>query len=131
MLRALPLVIISVVLLSCQSSTTTNSMAGNSANSNANNLPPEFSTVPITPSTDTTPGIPANGVNTVPKGTTPTPGIPPPSTINKRQRPGATPTPGIPDQETIRRQMQGQGTPNPTPGDNQMRPMKKKTPQPN
>ena len=58
--------------------------------------------------TATTPGIPAvNSMTPLPKGATPTPGIPDPKTANKMVKPGVTPTPGIPDQETIRRQLQG------------------------
>ena len=48
------------------------------------------------------PGIPANG-GQLPKGATPTPGIPSPAELKKPFKPGATPTPGIPDQETIRK----------------------------
>lgn len=70
------------------------------------NIPEGLSTTPLPPSTNSTPGIPpANAVNAVPKGATPTPGIPDEATRNKPFKPGATPTPGIPDQETIRRQM--------------------------
>ena len=85
---------------------------GNNANSNANvnanevNLPPEFQQTPISPSGNTTPGIPANpnvSVNN-PNGT-PTPGIPDPANMNKIPK-GTTPTPGIPDPATLKRQMQ-------------------------
>ena len=131
MYRSIFLFVLITLLIGCQSSTNSNV---NTANSNAN-LPPEFSTSPIPPSSNTTPGIPpANqAVNAMPRGTTPTPGIP---AANKTLKPGTTPTPGIPDQETIRRQMQGLERPNVnansarTPGDNMMRPMKKKTPTP-
>jgi len=71
-----------------------------------------------------TPGIsPVNAMSPLPKGTTPTPGIPSPANANKMVKPGATPTPGIPDPETLRRQMQGLETPNmnvPSKGDIQM-----------
>jgi hypothetical protein len=48
------------------------------------------------------PGIP-NNPTPLPKGTTPTPGIPSEADLKKPFKPGATPTPGIPDQETIRK----------------------------
>jgi hypothetical protein len=74
-------------------------------------------------------------VNVLPKGATPTPGIPDPKLANRMIKPGPTPTPGIPDPETLRRQMRGLQNTNvnaASPGDNVMRPMKKgvKTPQP-
>jgi hypothetical protein len=75
----------------------------------ASNIPPEFSTSPITPGANQTPGIPdPKNVNiNVKQGTTPTPGIPDPKTIGKTPVPkGATPTPGIPDEKTLREQMQ-------------------------
>ena len=91
--------------------------------------------MPVQPSANSTAGIPsANGVRELPKGATPTPGIPDPKTLGKPVKPGATPTPGIPDPETIRRQMSGQapiGNVNSAPqSDNQMRPMKKGIGQP-
>ncbi|RMH34600.1 MAG: hypothetical protein D6687_03215 [Acidobacteria bacterium] len=68
-------------------------------------LPPGFSTSPL-PTQGETPGIPApNAVNSVPKGATPTPGIPDPKELSKPFKPGKTPTPGIPDEETLRRQL--------------------------
>lgn len=86
-----------------------NANTGNAAViSNGNgNLPEGLSTSPV-PITGTTPGIPeANKVNmnAVPKGATPTPGIPDPKEANKPFKPGATPTPGIPDPETLKKQM--------------------------
>lgn len=88
----------------------------NSANSNANtngnvmvnldanSLPPEFSTKPLAPSANSTPGIPPPGqANITPKG--PIPGIPEPGDAGKPLKRGATPTPGIPSEEEIRRQM--------------------------
>jgi hypothetical protein len=84
---------------------------------------------PVSPVTNTTPGIPPANAITPPKGATPTPGIPAPGNVNKPIKPGATPTPGIPDQETIRRQLQGIDSTNmnaPAKGDMmQMRPMKR------
>ena len=84
----------------------------NSANINSpsqSNIPPEFQAKPITPSGNSTPGIPdpsTVNINSIPKGTTPTPGIPDPKTIGKTPVPkGATPTPGIPSPEELRRQM--------------------------
>jgi hypothetical protein len=65
------------------------------------------------PIASTTPDVPAaNAVSTLPKGATPTPGIPSPAAANKMVKPGVTPTPGIPDRETLRRQMQGLDTTN-------------------
>ncbi len=89
---------------------------GPSANSNANpsrtldnaNLPPGLSVSPVPPSSNSTPGIPAN-FGQLPKGATPTPGIPDPKTLNKPFKPGATPTPGIPSLEELRRQMNNPG----------------------
>lgn len=60
------------------------------------NLPPGFSTSPVPPSGNTTPGIPAPGnvnISNGAKGAT-TPGIPAPGDVNKVPR-GITPTPGI------------------------------------
>ncbi|CAN5493535.1 hypothetical protein BH10ACI3_BH10ACI3_23760 [soil metagenome] len=72
------------------------------------------------------PGIP-NVVTRLPKGTTPTPGIPSEAELKKPFKPGATPTPGIPDQETIRRALgQRSTTANmPPPGGNNPPPMMK------
>ncbi len=91
---------------------TANAPSANSnsvSNINPANIPPEFSTVPVTPNGNSTPGIPdpkiAN-VNNMPKGTTPTPGIPDPKSIGRTPVPkGATPTPGIPDPKTLKEQM--------------------------
>jgi hypothetical protein len=95
------------------------SSAGSNTNANANapgvgnvnvdpnKMPEGFSTSPIPPSANTTPGIPdPKAANNIPKGT-PTPGIPDPANLRKPFKPGATPTPGIPDPETLRRQMRG------------------------
>lgn len=85
----------------CSSAETPNTNAANA------NMPPEFSTNAITPSGDSTPGIPdpnTINANNVPKGATPTPGIPDPKDIGKPLPKGATPTPGIPDEETLKRQ---------------------------
>lgn len=80
-----------------------------SSSNTTSNIPPEFSTSPVAPSGNQTPGIPdPKYVNiNVNQGTTPTPGIPDPKTIGKTPVPkGATPTPGIPDEKTLREQMQ-------------------------
>ena len=84
-----------------------NANSANSNSANQANIPPEFQTKPITPSGNSTPGIPdPNAVNTnLQKGTTPTPGIPDPKELNKPMKPGATPTPGIPSPEELKRQM--------------------------
>lgn len=127
------LLFISCLIFACGSVPQANSnmVVVNANSSNNANIPPEFSTSPIPPSANTTPGIPANGVNTLPKGATPTPGIPDPKLANRKLKPGATPTPGIPDPETLKRQMQGLERPN----DNTLAPpgggmMMKKKPQP-
>ena len=76
----------------------------NVAVANQTNLPAEFSTEPVQPSGNTTPGIPdpANA-NNFPKGATPTPGIPDPTKMTPVPK-GATPTPGIPDEATLKKQ---------------------------
>jgi len=93
---------------------TASAPSGNSNLANTNsaiqaNIPPEFSNRSVTPSGNSTPGIPdpnSVNMNSIPKGTTPTPGIPDPKTIGKTPVPkGATPTPGIPDPETLKKQM--------------------------
>jgi len=90
----------------CSTATAPSGNTNTASNSNAN-IPPEFSTQPVTPSGNSTPGIPdANTVNmnSVPKGATPTPGIPDPKNLNKPMKPGATPTPGIPSPEELKKQ---------------------------
>ena len=91
-----------VMISACGGTDTTNS----NANANQANLPPEFQAQPVTPSGNTTPGIPDPAsinmnVNN-PKGT-PTPGIPDPANLTPKN--GVTPTPGIPDEKTLREQM--------------------------
>ena len=66
------------------------------------NMPPGLSGSPLP--VNGVPGIPANGA-VIPKGTTPTPGIPSAEQIKKGLKPGTTPTPGIPDPATIRKAM--------------------------
>jgi len=120
----------SALIFSCQSSTNSNNSVNTSANVNTQSVPIGNSSSSSLPrSMDTPVGVPANVVNSVPKGATPTPGIPDPRMVNKKVKPGATPTPGIPDLETIKRQMQGLEKPNvnlAAPGDMMM--MKKKKP---
>jgi len=71
------------------------------------------STEANSPIASATPGIaPINAMTPLPKGATPTPGIPSAANANKIAKPGVTPTPGIPDAETLRRQMQGLDTTN-------------------
>jgi hypothetical protein len=92
----------------CSSASAPGGNTNSASNSNQANIPPEFQNKPITPSGNSTPGIPdPNNINTnMPKGTTPTPGIPDPKNVGKTPVPkGATPTPGIPSEEEIRRQM--------------------------
>ena len=131
------------IAMACGSSPANNTNVyltnSNSANAdNSANIPPVVDS-PVnanvnsneanSPIASTTPGIPpVNGMSPLPKGTTPTPGIPSAANANKLVKPGVTPTPGIPDPETLRRQMQGLETPNmnvPSKGDIQMM---KKTP---
>jgi hypothetical protein len=95
--------------IACQTASAPGGNA-NKQNGNVNidpkNMPAGLETQPIAPSSNTTPGIPdpANA-NKLPKGTTPTPGIPPPDQLGKPLPKGATPTPGIPDPATIKKQM--------------------------
>ena len=106
----------------------TNANIAGPVNLNANSLPPGLASAPMQPSAKATPGIPPANAGVLPKGATPTPGIPDPKTLGKPLKPGATPTPGIPDPETLRKQMGAPppGAVNTAPkGDNQMRPMKK------
>jgi hypothetical protein len=99
-----------VAISSACSSTepTTNTNANtNIVVTNQANLPPGFSTSPVPPSGNTTPGIPDPkniNVSNAPKGATPTPGIPDPKNMGKPLPKGATPTPGIPDVNTMKRQ---------------------------
>ena len=65
------------------------------------NMPPGISANEVRAPVNA-PGIPANA-GPLPKGATPTPGIPSEFQLKKPFKPGATPTPGIPDPETIRR----------------------------
>ncbi len=84
-------------------------------------MPAGLSTAPVQPSGNSTPGIPPVIAN-LPKGATPTPGIPDPATLKKPMKPGVTPTPGIPDAATLRKAM-GQPPTNvnaPLPSGNQM-----------
>ncbi|HRA40917.1 MAG TPA: hypothetical protein PK108_10195 [Pyrinomonadaceae bacterium] len=96
------------------------------------NMPAGISVEPVKPSADTTPGIPA--ANTaVPKGATPTPGIPSPAELKKGIKPGVTPTPGIPSAEELKKAMSGKlpvnAPPPPPPGDVPMMKSTKKKPQ--
>lgn len=109
--------LVAALMAGCGSSPETNVNSSNLApisntriqNVDANNLPPGLSASPMAPPPNGAPGIPINAnsaVNTVPEGTTPTPGIPDPKTAAQPMKPGATPTPGIPDPETLKRQME-------------------------
>jgi len=109
-MRKLPVMvfIFFIVLCTACSTATAPNANSNTANTSNANIPPEFSTQPVTPSGNSTPGIPdpsTVNMNSMPKGTTPTPGIPDPKNLNKPMKPGATPTPGIPDPETLKKQM--------------------------
>lgn len=96
------------------------------------NMPAGISTAPVQPSANTTPGIPATNV-AVPKGATPTPGIPSPEELKKGIKPGTTPTPGIPSPEELKKAMSGKlpanAPPPPAPGDAPMMKSTKKKPQ--
>ena len=90
--------------LACQSATQPN---GNT-NVDQSNLPEGISTKPLPANGERPTGIPdpANTNVNLPKGATPTPGIPDPKTIGKTPMPkGTPPIPGIPDEETLRKQM--------------------------
>ncbi len=86
------------------------------------NLPPGLSASPIQQPANV-PGVNSNGA--VPKGATPTPGIPDGSKI-RPAKPGATPTPGIPSPEEIRK-MLGKPPANTNPT-NSSQPMMKSNP---
>lgn len=92
--------------LACQTATTPETNASNAAKADTKNLPPEFSTSPVPPSGNSTPGIPdpkTINANALPeKGATPIPGIPSQEELNKPVKKGATPTPGIPSEEEIK-----------------------------
>jgi hypothetical protein len=106
-----------IFLVALNTACPTASAPNNNSNTTSNvnivtnpaNIPSEFSNKPVTPSGNSTPGIPdpsTMNTNNVPKGATPTPGIPDPKTIGKTPVPkGATPTPGIPDPKTLKEQM--------------------------
>jgi hypothetical protein len=129
--------------IACQPPNGPNANA-NRANGNVNidpkNMPAGLSTGPISPSSNTTPGIPdpANA-NRTGAGGTPTPGIPANNMIGKPLPKGVTPTPGIPDEATRKRMMSQAGNINmqtnpnpnnvPTSGDSRMRKVGNKKPQ--
>lgn len=76
----IPVLILSIMLLSSGCQTTNNSNAGpGAANANSSPLPPGISTSPLPP------------------GGTPTPGIPDVNAPKNANQPAGTPTPGIPD----------------------------------
>jgi hypothetical protein len=99
--------------IACSSETATNANSANKANVVTNidpkNMPPGLSGNVITPSGNSTPGIPSQqNINAVTKGATPTPGIP--ADPGKPLPKGATPTPGIPDPATLKKQMNSSST---------------------
>ena len=67
------------------------------------NMPPGISMSPV-PMSANAPGINAKATP-LPKGATPTPGIPSQEQLKKPFKPGATPTPGIPSPDEIKRMM--------------------------
>ncbi|MDM7924172.1 MAG: hypothetical protein QUS14_17945 [Pyrinomonadaceae bacterium] len=102
----------SAMLFSACGSAATDTTQGNSNANMANgtvvnqNLPEGFSTKPIEPSANGTPGIPANPqMQTVPANVSPAEGIPSAEDLKKPRKPGATPTPGIPAPEELKKQM--------------------------
>ena len=107
--------------LACSSETKTNINAVNGANTITNidpkNMPPGLSGNVITPSGNSTPGIPNQQNMNVGKGATPTPGIP--ADPGKPLPKGATPTPGIPDPATLKKQTNSSSTSSTAPPSNQ------------
>jgi hypothetical protein len=112
MIKTVGFILGAAVVLSACGSTANNSTNAipPSVATNANvikldpaNMPPGLSGSPLP--VNGVPGIPSNGAAVLPKGGTPTPGIPGPEEIKKGIKPGLTPTPGIPDPATIRKQM--------------------------
>ena len=69
------------------------------------NLPPEFSTTPMVSNGASTPGIPSANNANLPKGATPTPGIPDPSASKTPMPKNTPPIPGIPSEEELKKQM--------------------------
>jgi len=85
----------------CQSANTTNTNANTSAN-----IPPEFSSNLVSIEGNSIPGITDANSGNVNKPTTgTTPGIPDTSKGKTALPKGATPTPGIPDEETLKKQI--------------------------
>ncbi|HEX8289669.1 MAG TPA: hypothetical protein VF556_16925 [Pyrinomonadaceae bacterium] len=82
--------------LACGSSTPTTTSSTNAASTpvkvDEKDIPPEFSTKPITPSGNSTPGIPDE------------------KNIGKPIQKGATPIPGIPNEKTLEKQLKGAPT---------------------
>ena len=108
-------IVVSAFSFGCGSAPS-NSAANAGANANTAvikldpaNMPEGLKGEQIQPSANSTPGIPPTMTN-LPKGATPTPGIPDPETLKKGLKPGVTPTPGIPSPEELRKAM-GQPAP--------------------
>ena len=105
-------------LLGCQSETPLNAntnVSNSVGNLDPSNMPPGLSGNTVTTPGNAIPGIPdANSINSnnLPKGATPTPGIP--ANPGKPLPKGATPTPGIPDPATLKKQMDQISNTNPT-----------------
>ncbi len=104
--------LLAVLSFGCGSSGPANSGTNTAATNSSNavkidpaNMPEGLSpnSTPV-PNGSATPGIPAN-LGPLPKGATPTPGIPDAATLKKGVKPGLTPTPGIPSPEELRKQM--------------------------
>ena len=112
----------------CGGSAPANKAANGNANANSMaNMQPDLSATPVASPGNIVPGIPANTTE-LPKGPTPTPGIPSQKELKKPFKPGATPTPGIPDPDTIRKAMGQQPPPPPAANSNSSMMMMKKKP---
>ena len=103
MSKVLPVILLSPAILyafGCggAANSTPNANKNSNANTAVNLAPSNVLPVPAaTPSTTSTePAV-------MPKGGTPTPGIPSPEEMKKLHKPGATPTPGIPSPSEIKR----------------------------
>ncbi|HMT07821.1 MAG TPA: hypothetical protein PKA82_07430 [Pyrinomonadaceae bacterium] len=110
----LTLFIATAIALACGGGATPNANSNTSAAKEVKldnaNLPPGISAAPVATNVGA-PGIPVVIAN-MPKGATPTPGIPSAEEMKKGPKKGTTPTPGIPSPEELRRQMSGETSPN-------------------
>ena len=101
------LITISIVLISCTSSTqnsNSNTVVNREVKLDPANMPPGLSATPLPSSATLPPGISLNAVN-IPVGNKPIPGIPSAEQLKQGWKPGKAQTPGIPDEANIRKQM--------------------------